>query len=101
MWTTFRSRSRTISDVAGWMQARHGAPTPHSKRSRSANMTVTAATTDLASRPPHASSIEDVVHALGTDVNHGLPSAAAVERLARYGRNELAQAPSEPWWERL
>src|SRR4051794_23183711 len=31
----------------------------------------------------------------------GLSSAEAARRLARYGRNELARAPPEPWWRRL
>src|SRR3982751_3141511 len=31
----------------------------------------------------------------------GLTAAAAAERLARYGRNELAHEPPEPWWRRL
>ena len=56
-------------------------------------MTIAEAPADLASRPAHASSVDDVVRSLGTDVDHGLTAAAAAEHLARYGRNELAQAP--------
>ena len=36
-----------------------------------------------------------------TDASVGLSTAEAAQRLARYGRNELAQAPREPWWKRL
>ena len=51
--------------------------------------------------PPHATPVERVIEALGTDAAAGLSSGAASERLARHGRNELAQAPPEPWWRRL
>ena len=44
---------------------------------------------------------DQVIHSLGTDANAGLSAGEAAERLARYGRNELAQAPREPWWTRL
>ncbi|MGB7160127.1 MAG: cation-translocating P-type ATPase [Tepidisphaeraceae bacterium] len=44
---------------------------------------------------------EEVVRTFGTDANTGLSSAAAAERLAHCGRNELAQAPRVPWWRRL
>jgi Ca2+-transporting ATPase len=50
---------------------------------------------------PHALTAEEVIRVLSTDANAGLSSAATGERLARYGRNELAQAPPEPWWWRL
>jgi len=50
---------------------------------------------------PHAVSAEEAVRALGTDAHDGLTTAAAGERLARHGRNELAQAPPRPWWRRL
>ena len=50
---------------------------------------------------PHAMSAEDVVRTLGMDAGAGLSTTAAAERLARHGRNELAQAPPEPWWRRL
>jgi Ca2+-transporting ATPase len=51
--------------------------------------------------PAYAADVEAVVRALGTDPNGGLSAAAAAKRLVRYGRNELAQAPPEPWWRRL
>jgi Ca2+-transporting ATPase len=51
--------------------------------------------------PAYAADVEAVVRALGTDPNVGLSGAAAAGRLGRYGRNELAQAPPEPWWRRL
>jgi P-type Ca2+ transporter type 2C len=50
---------------------------------------------------PHAVTAEEVIRTLGTDAHGGLSSAAAGERLARYGRNELARAPRTPWWRRL
>ena len=50
---------------------------------------------------PYAVPAERVIEALETDAAAGLNGAAAVERLARFGRNELAQAPPEPWWRRL
>ncbi|MEO6029457.1 MAG: cation-translocating P-type ATPase [Candidatus Binatia bacterium] len=49
----------------------------------------------------HAVAAEEVVRALGTDVRVGLPSSAVLERRERHGRNELAQAPRDPWWRRL
>jgi Ca2+-transporting ATPase len=52
-------------------------------------------------RAPYAAPVLEVVGVLGTDVNAGLSSAAARDRLHRYGRNELAEAPPEPWWKRL
>ena len=51
--------------------------------------------------PSHALSAEAVARALATDANVGLTAAAAAERLARHGRNELTEAPPEPWWRRL
>ena len=50
---------------------------------------------------PHAMSAREVILALGTDATAGFQEATAAERLARYGANELAQAPPEPWWRRL
>jgi Ca2+-transporting ATPase len=44
---------------------------------------------------------DDVARSLGTSFDTGLSSGEAAARLARYGRNELAQAPPEPWWRRL
>jgi Ca2+-transporting ATPase len=52
-------------------------------------------------KAPHASPADEVARALGSDPNTGLTRAAAAERLQTYGRNELAQAPPEPWWTRL
>ena len=49
----------------------------------------------------HAMPADEVVRALETDGNTGLPATAAARRLGLYGRNELAQAPPEPWWRRL
>jgi Ca2+-transporting ATPase len=45
--------------------------------------------------------VDELVRALRTDANTGLTNSGAAERLARCGRNELAQAPPEPWWRRL
>jgi Ca2+-transporting ATPase len=41
------------------------------------------------------------MQAFDTDAEVGLSSATAQERLNRYGRNELAEVPREPWWRRL
>src|SRR6187402_1504820 len=51
--------------------------------------------------PAHAMTIDDVVRVHGTHAEKGLSGTEAAARLARYGRNELAQAPPEPWWRRL
>jgi Ca2+-transporting ATPase len=45
--------------------------------------------------------VDQVVRQLETDEDHGLTSDEASARLKHYGRNELAQAPSVPWWKRL
>jgi Ca2+-transporting ATPase len=50
---------------------------------------------------PHAAAADEVAAMLGSDANAGLTSGAAAERLAQFGRNELAQAPPEMWWKRL
>ncbi len=50
---------------------------------------------------PHAADIQLVSQALGADLVVGLTSGQAAQRLARYGKNELAKAPPEPWWHRL
>jgi Ca2+-transporting ATPase len=44
---------------------------------------------------------DEVVAAMQSDSVAGLSIASAAERLARFGRNELAQTPPEPWWRRL
>jgi hypothetical protein len=50
---------------------------------------------------PHALDGGVVLAALGTDFARGLDSARAAELRWRYGHNELAQAPPEPWWRKL
>src|SRR5206468_756766 len=52
-------------------------------------------------KPPYAIVADEVIGSLRTDPNAGLSNTQAAERLARVGRNELAQAPPEPWWRRL
>ncbi|HYG69890.1 MAG TPA: HAD-IC family P-type ATPase, partial [Anaeromyxobacteraceae bacterium] len=51
--------------------------------------------------PPHRRPAADVVAALGGDLERGLSSAEAAERLRRHGRNELPEAPPIPVWRRL
>src|SRR5687767_10595558 len=51
--------------------------------------------------PPHAAPVDELVRSIGTDRVDGLSAAAATERLRRYGANELAHAPPEPWWNRF
>src|SRR5687768_3261562 len=51
--------------------------------------------------PPHAAPVDELIRNIGTDPINGLSAAAAAERMARYGANELAQAPPEPWWKRF
>ena len=43
----------------------------------------------------------EVAATLDVDPARGLTGAAAADRLARYGPNELATAPPAPWWRRL
>jgi Ca2+-transporting ATPase len=50
---------------------------------------------------PYASTAEAVVRSLETDAGAGLSSTEAATRLERYGRNDLAQIPPEPWQKRL
>jgi Ca2+-transporting ATPase len=57
--------------------------------------------TESAVRAPHAAAVQQVARSLGADVVAGLSGMEAAGRLARYGRNELAQTPPEPWWKRL
>ena len=49
-------------------------------------------------KAPHAAAAAEVARALGTDVVAGLSGTEAADRLARCGRNELAQTPPERWW---
>ena len=49
----------------------------------------------------HALTAGDVLALLGTDTTRGLTAAAAGERLARHGSNELPCAPAVPQWRRL
>src|SRR5688572_20758109 len=51
--------------------------------------------------PPHAAPVDELVRHTGTDPANGLSAAAAAERLKRYGANELAHAPQEPWSKRF
>ncbi|MBB5217285.1 cation-translocating P-type ATPase [Parapusillimonas granuli] len=50
---------------------------------------------------PSILTTEEVARLLDTDVDDGLTAAAAAERLARDGRNELRAAPRIPTWRRL
>ncbi len=50
---------------------------------------------------PSILTTEEVARLLDTDVDNGLTAAAAAERLARDGRNELRAAPRIPTWRRL
>jgi Ca2+-transporting ATPase len=50
---------------------------------------------------PHARPASEVLGRLGTDPKRGLPAAEALERLARFGRNELAPPPPTPHWRRF
>jgi Ca2+-transporting ATPase len=52
-------------------------------------------------KAPHAVDADEVIRVLGTDATAGLPSGTADGRSKQFGRNELAQAPPEPWWRRL
>lgn len=49
----------------------------------------------------HAHPPAEVIEALGTSAADGLTSAEAAARLASRGRNELAQTPPEPIWQRV
>ena len=52
-------------------------------------------------QPAHTLETQEVVALLGTDASAGLSGMTAAERLERFGRNELAQEPLEPWWSRF
>jgi Ca2+-transporting ATPase len=49
----------------------------------------------------YRSSADDVVAALGTDVERGLSEHEARARLVRHGRNELAAEPPVPAWRKF
>ncbi len=48
--------------------------------------------------PWHARSRDDVVRAVGSDSELGLPEVEAEFRLAQAGPNELPEPVAEPWW---
>ena len=50
---------------------------------------------------PYRQPADAVVHTLGTDARHGLTTAEARARLARYGRNELEQERPVPGWRKF
>ena len=52
-------------------------------------------------RAPHTVEVEALIRSLATDASTGLTRAEAAVRLGRFGPNEMAQAPPEPWWRRL
>src|SRR5690606_9203501 len=60
-----------------------------------------ASTAPRLEQPAHASTIEQVLQALETEISTGLTETAAAERLSRYGRNTLTQEAAEPWWQKL
>ena len=49
----------------------------------------------------HALTPQDALQALGTDAEIGLTAAQALRLHARYGANELPQAPPVPLWRAL
>jgi Ca2+-transporting ATPase len=61
--------------------------------------TTTAAPTETTQAPTwHVLTREDAVQELDVDRDHGLTSAEAAERLARYGPNRFAEAKAESRW---
>src|SRR3954466_14967630 len=61
--------------------------------------TTTAAPTETTQAPTwHVLTREDAVQELDVDRDHGLTSAEAAERLARYGPNRFAEAKAEARW---
>ena len=46
---------------------------------------------DAAGPPPYARDVAEIVAALGSDADSGLPGADAAERLSRYGPNEISK----------
>ncbi len=49
----------------------------------------------------HAMTIDDVAASLDTDLDRGLTSSQAAERLETYGPNRLEEVSKEPWWKAL
>jgi Ca2+-transporting ATPase len=49
----------------------------------------------------HAREAAELLRAVGSDAAHGLSSAEARQRLARFGQNTLPSAPAAPWWRKL
>jgi P-type Ca2+ transporter type 2C len=49
----------------------------------------------------HHTDLDDVVRLLGTDVAKGLSTSEVEVRARKYGKNELAEAPSQRWWLKL
>jgi Ca2+-transporting ATPase len=54
-----------------------------------------------AAQPAYQQAAQAVVAAFASDAERGLSSAAARERLAQYGPNELQSQAAPPWWRRL
>jgi magnesium-transporting ATPase (P-type) len=50
---------------------------------------------------PHAQTAAAVLQQLGSDPAEGLAAAEVARRCERYGRNELAEPPSQPAWLKL
>ena len=48
-----------------------------------------------------AQSSEEVLKGFGVDVNAGLSHEEASNRLAQYGRNQIEQSKTVPWWKLL
>src|SRR5688572_10935461 len=62
---------------------------------------MTDSTASMGLAPAHATHLKTLLAALQTDVERGLTSDQVAERIARYGRNQLQEAPASPWWKRL
>jgi len=45
-----------------------------------------------------ALSVEEVLEQFGVKFNDGLSTEEALKRLSKYGRNEIEESKSEPWW---
>ena len=58
--------------------------------------------TDISSTfPVYRQTVEEVVSALGSDIQRGLTAVETKERLARFGPNELASEAAVPLWRRF